>query len=408
MLVVYMRLRSLVLPALLTLLGLASAARADDLFRLEVEGTTDSLTATGSSARDLLGDLASQSGQFAVFEGQAFTASLDYAGFDDAIVLTSNDDNSVITLSIPSQGFSETFDASNGDLEEQLEDFLIRSGPEALAILTQATNEDTLIGVMDGNPASMTALTSAETFRLFGEFRNPFGPHVQGGDGLRFYANYSHIEAGDFDGYLVEGALTGAIRFTDQVALVLDGMLAYRNLEDAEVYTTTFIAGVPIRLTPEMTEEQPVFWQITPSFHSGGAGSADQIAGGIILGGSVTNLVGIRAGDFLFSSGQQIGYFDGQPFNIQDVEFDTRVEQWIFRGSLVASYGGFGGSGAYLQGGVVYTDFLEDAGVDNYISPFAGIGVKLGGESVFRIGVAADLGDDFTMYRGEAEVRFAF
>ena len=397
-----------VVLAALVLLAVGAPAYADDLFRLDVEGSSDSLTITGSSARDLLGDVSSQSGEFAVFAGQAFTATLSYADFEDAIILTSNDDNSVITLSIPSQGFTQTFNAADGDIEEQIEDFLISSAPTALSVFTQATNENTLVGVLDGNPAAMTALTSAEVFRLFGEFRNPFDDHVQGSDNLRFYLNYQQIEAGNFDGYLIEGALTGGIRFTEQVALVLDGMLAYRNIEDAEVYTTTFIAGLPIRLSPELTEEQPLYWQVTPSFHTGGAGSADQIAGGIIIGGSVTNLVGIRTGDLLFSSGQQIGYFDGQPIDVEDVEFETRVEQWIFRGSLEVTYGGFGGSPAYLQGGVMYTDFLEDAGVDNYVSPFAGIGIRLGGQSVFRVGLAADLGDDFTMYRGETEVRFAF
>jgi hypothetical protein len=55
----------------------------------------------------------------------------------------------------------------------------------------------------------------------------------------------------------------------------------------------------------------------------------------------------------------------------------------------------------------MYTDFLEEAGLDNYVSPFAAIGLRLGSKNVIRFGVAADLGDDYTMYRGEAEIRFA-
>lgn len=384
--------------------GAPQTARAD-LFEVGVVGTNDTLNVSGSSLLDLAEAVAGQEDQFGIFEGQAFTARFTYAGLEDAIVLTSNDDNSEITLQIPSTGFSRTFSEADGDIEDQIEDFLKADGSQVVADFIQVVNEQTLVGVTDGNPSAFTATTSNELFRLFGDFRNPFGQHVQGGDGLRLYVSGAAIDTDIGTGHMIEGALTTSFRFTNRVALVLDGYGTYRNIEDSESITVAGIVGLPIRLSPELNDDQPLFWQITPNLHAGGGGSVDQLAGGVILGGGVTNLVGLKLGDFFISSGQQLAAYGGEPIEIDDYEFETDVGQTIFKGSLAVTYGGIGQS-AYLQGGIVYTDFLDDAAVDNYVTPFAGVGLKLG-RGVFRVGYAADLSDDFTMHRAEAEIRLA-
>lgn len=396
---------SCLIPFALVFGLLAPAALADDLFRIDIDGNEDDLVVTGSSLFDAARDISGQQSDFAAFQGQAFTARVAYAGLDDAVVITSNADNSLITLTIPSTGFTRTFDAADGDIEDQVEDFLRSDGAEALAELAQVINQETPAGVTDGNPAALTALISAETFRLFGDLRNPFGPHPQGADGFRVYGNFNQIDAGGIDGYLIEGALTGGFRFTNRVGLVFDALAGYRNLEDSQTITIAGILGLPIRLSPALDDGQPIFWQITPSGHAGGGGSADQLSGGVVVGAAVTNLVGFKAGDFFFYSGQQIGFFDGQPIDIEGYEFETEVDQKVLRASLAAIYSGIGHS-AFLHAGLMYTDFLEEAAVDSFVSPFAGVGVKVG-RGVLRVGVAGDFGDDFEMYRGEAELRLA-
>jgi len=127
--------------------------------------------------------------------------------------------------------------------------------------------------------------------------------------------------------------------------------------------------------------------------------------GGLILGGGATNLVGLKFGDFFLSSGQHLAGYDGQPIDVAGYEFETEVSQAVFKGSIALTYGGIGQS-AYFQGGIIYTDFLKDAGVDNYVTPFAGLGLKLG-RGVVRLGYSADLADDFTIHRGEVELRLA-
>ena len=386
-------------------LALAAAPASADLFEVVVQGTADTRRVGGNSLLNLATDVADQSGQFAVFQGQAFTANFNYAGLQNAVVVTSNADNSVITLAIPSTGFSRTFDEADGDIEDQIEDFLKGDGAGELAKFIQVVNEQTLVGVTDGNPTAFTATTSNETFRLFGDFRNAFGDHPQGADGLRLYFNGGAIDTDVGAGYQFEGALTSAFRFTDHVGLVFDSIVAYRNIEDAETITGAFILGLPIKITPELSDDQPLLWQITPNFHIGGGGSADQLSGGLVLGGGVTNLLGVKVGDFFLSSGQHLARYEGQPIEAAGYEFETDVGQTVFKGSLALTYGGIG-EAAFLQGGVVYTDFLDDAAVDNYVSPFAGVGIKLG-KGVLRVGYVADLADGFTVHRGEAEVRFA-
>ena len=394
------------LAAALTLCA-ATAARAD-LFTVTVDGTSDNRTVSSNSLINLADDVNNQQGDFAVFKGQAFTARFNYAGLKNAVVVNSNADNSVVKLDIPSIGFTKTFDAANGDVGNQIEDFLKANGAGVVADFISVTNKQTLVGVTDGNPTALTAQIANEAFRLYGDYRNPFADYGQGSDGLRVYFNGASINTDVGSGYLLEGALTSGFRFTDHVALSLDFFGGYRNIEQSESFTVGFLAGLPIKLTPETNDGQPLYWSVTPNFHIAGGGSADQLSGGVVLGGGVTNLVGLKLGDFFLTTGQSFTGYGGQPVTVQNYDFETNVGQSIFKGSLALTYGGTGaGQRAFLQGGIVYTQFLDDAAVDHYVTPFAGVGLNLFGDSVFRIGYAADLGDGFTVHRGEAEIRFA-
>lgn len=385
--------------------GLCATVARADLFGVNVDGSTDDVSVTGSSLLDLARNVADQQGQFSVFENQSFVASFNYAGLQNAVVVTSNSDNSVLTLDIPSIGYTKTFDESEGDLGGQIEDFLRQDGSGVLADFISVVNKQTLVGVTDGNPTALTALLANDAFRNYGEMRNPFTDHPLG-SGTRLYLNGGAISTDVGDGHIFEAALSSGFAFTERVGLSFSTPVSYRNLEDSETFTMGFIAGLPIRLTPETTDDQPMFWQVTPNFHMAGGGSADQLSGGLIIGGGVTNLVGVKLGDFFLSSGQHLSGYGGQPIDVGDYTFETEVGQGIFKGSASLTYGGFGES-AFLQGGLVYTDFLDDAAVDNYVTPFAGLGLKLGSSSVFRIGYSADLADGFTVHRGEVEFRFA-
>ena len=168
-----------------------------------------------------------------------------------------------------------------------------------VADFIRVTNERTLVGVTDGNPSALTATLTDDAFRNFGEFRNPFVTYAQGSDAGRLFFQAKGIDTDVGSGVLFEGAIGTAFKFTDRVGLSISLPGTYREIEGAETFSLGVQVGVPIRLTPETTDDQPLFWQITPYALAAVGGSQDQLAGGVILGGGVVNTLGIKLGRLL-------------------------------------------------------------------------------------------------------------
>ncbi|MEM1012828.1 MAG: hypothetical protein AAGI46_11485 [Planctomycetota bacterium] len=361
------------------------------------------VTVTGDSLFDLAENVIDSAGDFEQFEGTSFTGSLDYANLSNAIIVSGDALNpDAVRLQIPSIGFDRIFDD-----EDEAEEFLQNEGADTLARFIAVVNEQTLVGVTDGNPAALTAILADDAFRNYGEFRNPFVGYTQGGDATRLYGSAAFIDTDVGEGVLYEGAFSGAIGLTDHVAISLSIPGAVRDIEGSQTFFVGAQLGVPIKFTPATGPDQPFLWQVTPYALASGGGSQDQLAGGIVLGGGAVNLVGIKIGDFSITSGQQAVGYGGTPIEAGDFRFETDVGQTLLRGSLQATYGGTG-SAAYITGGVAYTRFLDDAAVDDYVSPLAGIGLKFGRGNVLRVGYRGDIGDGFDMHRGELELRFSF
>ncbi len=399
-----MTLRTRLVVAAAVAAAFVPAAAAQDLFGVTVTAPgEDSVTVTGSSLFDLAENVIESLGEFENFEGTSFTGSLDYAGLNDAIIVSGDAANAdQVRVQIPSIGFDRVFDD-----EDEAEEFLRNDGADVVAEFISVVNRQTLVGVTDGNPAAVTALMADDAFRNFGEFRNPFIGYTQGGDALRLYGSAGVISTDIGDGTLYEGALTGGFKFTDRVGLVLSFPGGYREIEGSQTFFGGAQVGVPIKIAGDVTDDQPLIWQVTPYGLASVGGSQDQLSGGVILGGGLVNLLGVKLGDFTITSGQQLVGYGGTPIEVGDYRFETDVSQTLLRLSLQATYGGVGQT-AYVTGGVAYTDFLDDAAVDNYFSPLAGVGFRLGAGSLFRIGYRGDFGDGYDTHRGEIELRLAY
>ena len=389
---------ALAVAAVATLAGPAFA----DLFGVTVTDGTNTVTVTGNSVFDLADNIFDRQGEFEQFDGVDFTAAIDYAGLEDAILVDGDMDGEAVTVRIPSIGFERTFTDA-----DEAEDFLREDGADVVADFIRVTNERTVVGVTDGNPSALTATLTDDAFRNFGEFRNPFVTYPQGSDAGRLFFQAKGIDTDVGSGYLLEGAIGTAFKFTDHVGLSISLPATYRDIEGAETFSLGAQVGVPIKLTPETTDEQPLYWQVSPYALAAVGGSQDQLAGGVILGGGVVNTVGLKLGDFFIHSGQQVVGYGGTPVSYDGYEFETDVSQTMLRLSAQATYGGIGQS-AYLTGGVMYTVFLDEAAVDNYVSPVLGVGLKLGKGSALRVGYRGDIGDGFDAHGGEVELRFAF
>ena len=131
------RLAPLLVAPLALALAPAAHVRGQDLFSVTAT-TTDpfpfatTVTQGDSSVVDLVRDVIETRDEFAPLLFRDFSASLTYAGVQDAILFDVNAGGTQATLRFPDTGFSRTFTAANRDeLEDEIEDFIKEDGADA-------------------------------------------------------------------------------------------------------------------------------------------------------------------------------------------------------------------------------------------------------------------------------------
>jgi hypothetical protein len=140
--------------------------------------------------------------------------------------------------------------------------------------------------------------------------------------------------------------------------------------------------------------DQGFAWQITPFALGWGTFSGNLAAGGLLLGGGGVSNLSYRVGSFTFTLANQIDYNGGVPINFQEFHLNTDVNQWVLKNGIKATYSPKG-SPVFVDGGVVYTNFLENAAVDGYFTPFVGVGVKFGQYSGIRAEARGNYGNGY-------------
>ena len=397
----------------------AVSARADDLFTLSANSTSGppaSATASGHSLVDLVQDLIESRSEFLSLQNNALSASLRYAGLNNALQFTRSADGTQATINIPSTGFTRTFVGANeSDVNHQIKEFMIQEGADEYAKFLKVVGEQTTVSAIDGNPLASTAMVADDGFYRFGLLSGTpslgrEGVRIPGGLMLDFRGGSDNSDQGgaNLDGYFVDVALTGGIPIGDRVALAFGGTFRYRNIQDADVYEGDIQIGLPILIiAPEPDNNGNGWsWQVTPAAVGAGGVSVDTTSGGIVLGGQFTSSLAYRAAPWTFILGNQFGFYEGIPVDISSYEWKTDTHQQILKNGVqvVRELG----PGAFVDAGIVYTNFLQDAAVQDYWSPLAGIGIRFGEASGLRIGYRGDFGDDFTSNGGEIDLFFAF
>jgi hypothetical protein len=265
--------------------------------------------------------------------------------------------------------------------------------------------------VNDGNPLATTALLADMGFYRFGFItRRPGGESIPlpAGFDVRIAGGVTDAEAGndddeDLSGSFASLGLGASFRFGDRVALTWANNFRYREIEGAQVYQYGSNLALPIALIPG--NEGGLSWRIAPAFVGGFGGSWDLAAGGILVGGQITNSVSIHGGGWTLTMGNQIGIYEGVPIDISDFRFETETSQVIVKNGLqiIRDLG----DGAFIDVGIAYTNLLDDAFVEDYLSPSVGVGFQLGG-SVLRIGYQGDIADEFTAHSANASLVFSY
>jgi hypothetical protein len=394
-------LRSLLSAIGLLALTAATTAHADDYMNIGAQSTSGapvSVQVGGSSLIDLSRNLIDQKSDFMSLQGHDFQAALNYGGVKNAIVFRSNAGATNVTLTFPSTGFSRTFTGTDSDdVKDQIVDFLKKDGADAYADLLQSINEKSPVATLDVNPQAATAFFAGESFKHFG-LTSPMPMTPKTGDNNNesgFDLSAGSIQTDAVDGYYLSGGWQGVTRFSDQVALSVAIPVQYRNYQSSEIFTGGVELGLPITL---LNDRGPLAWQITPFGTAGLSASADLVSGGILVGGGVTNRLSLRLGQFTLAMANQLAYYHGQDIDYDDYSFQTHVNQpMLTNGGQIAWSPGAGDGGFFIDAGVSYTAFLDDAAVPSYWSPTLGLGLHFGTDhaSTLRIGYHGDFGHNY-------------
>ncbi len=399
-----------------TVLALSTGARAQSLFSVTATGGAQTPVTVGSSSLiDLLDDAVNTQGQFSPFATEDTTYSLRYGNVNNAITVTKNSSNTQATLTFGPTGVTRTFTGVNQqDLEDQIEDYLKKNGKDDVRDFLKAMNRLSVIAVSDGNPNATTARMAEFSYNRFGFFGDESRSQVwkdgkAESAGSQFQVSFAAktYDVGDFAGESATVGITNTFNFTEHVGFSLGGFFTFNTIEDADIFHVGFTTGLPIRIVlPE--EKKGVLWQVTPFLSAGASGSEDIAAGGLIVGGGAANLLAWRMTDsFTLAMANQIAFYRGRPIKFgEDFELDPGVDQTVLKNGV---RGTLGLDPLWsLYGGVSYTNFLEDAAIEDWWTPEVGVTFSKPGGSGFLVGLTGDFGDDYTAYGARFVLKLGF
>jgi hypothetical protein len=390
----------------------AVAARGQNLFDLTATSTTSTITAGGNNVLNLVQNLTNNTAQFIPLQNQTFSSTLDYAGIANAIKVNQSFDSSgnrIITLQVPSVGVNQTFSSANGGVSSQIRNYLEHSGLADLTKFQAVVSQTSPAGVIDGNPLAATAMLQDSGFSEFGLHQSPLlinGQQFSSDNGVvvsRYSADGGVLDAGGVSGQYVDLNVGTDIHYNDILGLTFTTPLRYEKLRSADVYMGGEIVGLPITVLPG--REGPLNWTITPAGHAGIAGSQDLVSGGIMYGGQVTSSFSITIHGFTLTMANQAGYYHGADIDIAGYDFNTPLNQWIYKNGLqlTKSFGSF-----FIDASGTWTDFSHDVYVKSYFTPQLGLGFKFGrdGDSGLRVGYSGSFGSNYNTNGGNVLLYF--
>ena len=438
-----------------------ASGQSDELFVFQLTETgnpSNSLTVGGSNLPDLLTDLGDQEGEFASFDGTAFDATIQYAGIADAVDVSYDPTGGagggeVITINglLGYDGPPLVFDAANGDIGQQLEDYFLQNGDGTIEDFLAAVAELSPVAVTDGNPLSSTARSARYSFFRYGlfsdvtptdrELRRVYAeqapvpmadPNDEAGDGTetdgaspalfapqgsrtldyggtRFRLDFrgQTIDAGGFTGESFDLALSTEIRFHDRVSVIVGVPIAYHSVGGGDVFNAGLNAGVPVRfLIPDEDDTVGVKWQLTPFANLDTVFSYDLAAGGVLWGFGLNNLVQFDLGPVSLVTSQQYSVHESLTLDVDEYSFDPGVEQQILK--LGGKLQWYATDNGYIYAGGIWTDFIEDAAVDNYTTGLAGVGLRTSNGFNVVVGYEGDFGDDYEAHGAALSLQLPF
>lgn len=397
-------------------------ALGQELFEIDVTGGGGSpqVTAGGSSLPDLIENVIRAENQFAAFDGVSFTSSLDYAGVANAIQLDADAAGTSVTLTFPTTGFTQTFTGGNRDaVEQQIEDFLKEDGLSAYSDFLASVRETSLVNELDGNPFSNTAQMARSAFDRHGlgragGWRSMGADDIEAGGAETFFAvrpTARFADAGNFSASQYGVEMTSGVGITSNIGFNASGLVSYTDLEGASI----FHLGGELALPITVVETAPIGGseagtrmsaRITPLLSLSGSGSEDTASGGLLWGVGIAGTTEFVWDALSLVLGAQIVHYESLSLEYDSYEFDPKLEQTLVTlGGLVRYQSA--DSLLFVDGGLSYYTYLEDAAVNDWIQPTVGVGIQDENHS-FRLAYQGDFGSDFDSHGITANWRIDF
>ena len=143
-----------------------------------------------------------------------------------------------------------------------------------------------------------------------------------------------------------------------------------------------------------------------PSRASAAVVSYDFAAGGTLYSFGITNAFRYDYDKWTFIAAQQYTVHESAELDVDEYTIDPGIEQQILKLGGKVQYRI--SDGASIYGGAAWTNFLEDAAVDNYVSPVAGIAWQLKNGANLTLGYEGDFGDDYEAHGGRLTFQLPF
>jgi len=379
---------------------LASTASANDRFLFEIAADTMPEPVGSNDVVALMEDFVDRQGDFDDLDPFGTnTGTLDYLGIPKALEMVLAPLGTSLRFTIPSTGTDQTFYAADGDLSDQLEDWLQEDGIGEWARFLQAANGLAPLALLSGNPKSTVARMGSDPYRRFGfdDSRSRMGydkPVKRWGSfELRIDAGASTVDAGEFDDDLwsFTPTLTLAGDFGRTVGLSFAIMGQYRDYNGAQLADLGLELALPLSFKRPEPHLSPWYWQLTPFVQAAAGVSIDLAAGGLFMGGGLVNAIGFNKGSWEFLLSNEMAYYGGIPIdNIAGYDFATELSQLFFKNGLEGTW--WIGAGFYADAGIHFTNFaLDAAAVSWYATPTIGVGYQAGRWIDIRIAYEGDL-----------------
>jgi hypothetical protein len=396
------------------ILAFASFAQAQELFDVNAASGTTTVNSGSSSLIGLITNLTNNTAQFSGLSGQSFNAAVTYAGIKNAITVqdTNNGDGtSAVTVQVPSVGLNKTFSGTNSQITSELKSYLKSNGLAEITEFQAQVARDSFAGILDGNPLATTAMLQDAGYQQFGLHETPVDMNgvrsTSDGNGhfeSRCWVNGGTLDAGGTSGSYVDLTVAFEIHFNDVIALSYTIPFRYQTLHSADIFMGGSILALPVTILP--ARGGLITWTVTPAVQGGIGGSQDFVSGGVLYGAQIDSSLSLNLAGFILTLADNAGYDHGADIDIAGYDFNTQVNQWIFKNGLQLSksFGRF-----FIDISGTWTDFLHAAYVPGYFTPELGVGIAVGQNNNcgLRVGFLGNYGQHYNTTGGNVTLYFS-